>query len=73
MRALGELGDSMGLYAVRLASESPDRNLANTAYRTMVRLGYAKVVPEKRAEFLNADRTRAPRLLIRAGRFDERL
>ena len=71
--ALGELGDSMGLYAVRLASESPDQNLANTAYRTMVRLGYAKVVPEKRAEFLNADRTRAPRLLMRAGRFDERL
>lgn len=71
--ALGQLGDPLGLYAVRLASESSDETLAKAAYRTMVRLGYAKVVPEKRTEFLNTNRTRAPRLLLRAGRFDERL
>ena len=72
-RALGDLGDASAVLALRAASEWPDQVLATATHRTLVRLGYARVVPEEREALPDSGRTRAPRLLLRAGRFDERL
>ena len=73
LRALGDLGDASAVLALRAASEWPDQMLATATHRTLVRLGYARVIPEKREALPDPGRTRAPRLLLRAGRFDERL
>ncbi len=73
LRALGDLGDTSAILALRAVSESPDQVLAKATHRTLVRLGYALVVTEKREALPDSVRTRAPRLLLRAGRFDERL
>ena len=73
VRALGELGDPSVGWALRQASKSRDRELAHAAELTLVRLGRAKSAPEQVEPSHESTRTRAPHLLLRAGRFDERL
>ena len=73
VRALGELGNPSVRLALLQASKSRDRELARAAELTLVRLGLARFEREQTGPSQESGRTRAPHLLLRAGRFGERL
>ncbi len=73
VRALGALGDPSVGWVLRLASKSQDQELAHAAEATLVWLGLARLAPERSEPSRDSTHTRAPQLLLRAGRFGERL